>query len=133
MKSSKIVGWHIVAFILFIALYLLAILIWPDLDMHRTFSIYTAGAFFVLSLLITMLSSRFSNHHNPYYFSWVTLMSVLVKLVVGIGLVFYYTKTQSLDNRLYVISFILAYVVFMACEIILLQHIIKLSKRSWSN
>jgi hypothetical protein len=133
MKASNIILWHLAASIILIALYGLAVLIWPTLDTHRAFSIYTAAAFLMLSLIITMSSARLVGHKNPYYFSWVTLMSVLVKLGVGIALVVYYTTTFELDDKLYVISFILAYVIYTVCEVWLLQRIINSVKKSWNN
>lgn len=132
MKLGHIILWHMVASMVLFGLYSASLMIWPELDAHRDFTLYTAATFLFLSIFITTSSERVSDHQNPYYFSWITLMSVLVKLGVGIGLVVYYTKTNNLDNRLYVISFILAYVVYTACEVWLLQRIIKSVKKPWN-
>ena len=132
MKLTRIISWHVGASLIYIFLYGISMVIWPDLDVHRIFSIYTGLIFCVLSFIIIYSSSRFVNHRNPYYFSWVTLISVLVKLGIGIGMIIYYTRKHELPNRLYVISFILSYVIFTVCEVWLLQMMIKQAKKSWS-
>ena len=132
MKLSRIFSWHAGASLIYILLYSLSMVIWPLLDEHRTFSIVAGVVFCLMSFIIIYSSSKFVNHRNPYYFSWVTLISVLIKLGVGIGMIIYYTRRFDLTNRLYVISFILSYVIFTICEVWLLQIMIKHAKKSWS-
>lgn len=131
MKVVSIVIWHLAALVIFIALYLLACTIWPALDVHRSFSVGTVVIFMVLSLAITISSALLSNHRNPYYFSWVTMISVLVKLGAGIAMIIYYARRFFPEDQLYVISFILAYTIFTVCEVWILQRIIKESKKTW--
>ena len=133
MKVLSIILWHLIATAIFAGLYVLALLIWPELHGHKNFSASTAGVFALLSLLVTIPSTKLIHHKNPYYFSWITLFSVLIKLGVGMALVVYYTRAYEQENRLYVISFILAYVIYTVCEIWVLQRIINASKKSWSN
>ena len=133
MKISSIIIWHVLATVIFVACYAVSLLIWPELDGHRTFSIATAAIFAALSLFVTIPSAMLVDNKNPYYFSWVTMFSVLIKLGIGMAIVVYYTRSYELDDRLYVISFILAYVIYTVCEVWILQRIINSSKKTWSN
>ena len=133
MKLSTIITWHLVSTLILIALYIVANFIWPGLDVHRKFSITTAVVFGGLSLLVCGFSARLIHHKNPYYFSWVTMFSVLVKLGIGMALVVAYKRMFPIIDKLFVLSFILAYVIYTVCEVWLLQKIINTSKTSWNN
>lgn len=131
MNLGKILIWHLGAAIVFVLAMLLSQQIWPEVLDHRSFSINTAIVFVVLSFIIVLSSSKLVDHKNPYYFSWITMMSVLIKLAIGVGMVVYYTKTASPPNKLYIVPFILAYAIFTICEVYLLQCIIQSSKKTW--
>ncbi len=132
MSLGKIILWHVMSLLLFVALMFVAQMIWPEVRMHDSFSCQAASLFLILSFLITWMSNRLINHKNPYYFSYVTLLSVLVKLGLGIALVAIYTKTREVEGKLYIIPFILSYLIFTICEVALLQIIIQSAKKTWS-
>lgn len=131
MKWKTIVVWHIAALLSYALLVLLSEQIWPSLSLHRSFSLQVGLMFFAVCFLISMASWRLVTHKNPYYFSWVTMLSVLIKLIFGIGLVVIYTWYGNPANQLYAISFILSYLIFTVCEVYILQQIIYKAKRSW--
>lgn len=133
MNWKSIMRWHLIATALYILLVFVSEQLWPVLASHRGFSIEVGCMFLAVCLIISLVSWRLMSHKNPNYFSWVTMLSVLVKLVCGIGLVVQYTWYDDPVDQSYAISFILSYIIFTICEVYVLQQIIYKAKRSWNN
>jgi|GEM_PF-6801870 len=133
MKLSTIFIWHLGAVMLYVALLFLSEFIWPEVAGHRIFSLYAGGTFVLLSFIISIFSSRLVDHKNPYYFSWVTMLSVLIKLGIGVGIVVIYSRVGNPLDKLYIVPFLLSYIIFTVCEVYILQRIIQSVKKPWSN
>lgn len=131
MKIYHILPLLLLATVCYAVGYLILISLYPHIDNHRSFAVQLGLLFFILTLAISWSSLVLVDHKNPYYFSWVTLLSVLIKLIVGIGMIVWYRYHHDSSDISYVAPFLWAYVVFTVAEVVLGHRIINSTKRTW--
>jgi hypothetical protein len=91
---------------------------------------YSMIVFGLLTFFIVFLGARTVNHNNRYYFSWVTIFGVFIKLACGVLLVVVYQEQLKPDGYIFIIPFFVAYIIYMVSEIATLQQILANSKKS---
>jgi len=87
---------------------------------------YFSIIFFVLLLIITFLiAQKSSQSSNKQLFTGIILLSVLSKLFLSIGLVFWYHKIFHPSGPLFLVPFFLVYIIYTIFES---RFMIKLGK-----
>lgn len=111
--------------LLIIALIYLAGLFSNDWARNSSLS-YFSIIFFVLLLIITFLiAQKSSQSSNKQLFTGIIMLSVLSKLFLSIGLVFWYHKLFHPIGPLFLVPFFLVYIIYTIFES---RFMIKLGK-----
>ena len=112
------------------AVHFLLAYFFPDLGSYQDILYYSIFLFGILTLVIVFLGHRTVDNPSKHLFSYVTILSVFVKLAFGVLLVVLYKQKCQPPDILFVIPFFVAYIIFTVSEIAALQHIIRMSKKT---
>lgn len=122
MKSSKF--WlYLIIISIFTGLGLYLVHSYELFAPHFSLSAILFALMFVTSVFLFYLGRKSSLSSNKYSFIRLVIISVMLKIVIVVGLIAVYVKTESPDNRFFVLPFIGVYIIFSIFETMVLYRL----------
>jgi hypothetical protein len=92
---------------------------------HKGFSVSIVLTFVLLSSFLFFLGKVTAKNSDKYLFHGVIMASVFIKLIVGLGALFMYSRNYTPINNYYIWIFLITYLIFTIWEVSFMTKLAK--------